>query len=83
MSKDFFSSFKRKEKLVTKAIAMKESEWKLVEAYRLFGSSKSRCEIPMKDLLKELIVANINGDREFKGTRDKWLNKIEENPVTE
>ena len=76
MKKGFFDRFEAGDKTVHKSISMGSSDWKLLEAYKLYGSSKSGHDISIQRLVREIIVGHIKSDREFAKSQGDWLGKL-------
>ena len=76
MRKGFFERFEPQEKAVHKSVSLTESEWRLIEAYKLYGSSRAGHEIPVQRILREIIVAHLQGDRDFVKDQSTWLTKL-------
>lgn len=78
MKKEFFASFKKQEKSVSKSISLEKSDWLLFDAYKLYGAAKTGYEIPQHELLREMIFRQINNDKEFTKTKDRWVKQLKE-----
>lgn len=80
MSTDFYKNFilPVEEEIVTKQISMPADDWKILEAYRLYGNARLEENIPFKILMHQLIFNPIKADRMFKKEKKKWLALIDE-----
>ncbi len=76
MTKQFFSEFAPQEKTLHKTVSLTESEWRLVEAYRLYGASEAGHEIPIQKLLKKILLKHVQSDRAFVHAQEEWLTKL-------
>ncbi len=78
MRQDFFDAFEPQEKPVHRSISLTEAEWRLIDAYRLFGSSKKARDIPLQWILKQAVLSHVERHRDFFRERNKWLAKLDE-----
>ncbi len=76
MKKSFFDTFERQEKKVSRAISLHQNDWDLIDAYRLYGATKTGHEIPAPELIKKIIVSHIKKDPNF--SNDLWLQKAKD-----
>lgn len=77
MRQDFFDKYEPQEKAVPRSLSLTESEWRLIDAYRLFGTSKKGREVPLQWILKEAVLSHVQRDRSFFRERDQWLAKLD------
>lgn len=78
MRQDFFDNYEPQEKAVPRSLSLTEAEWRLIEAYRLFGTSKKARDIPLQWILKNAVLSHVQRHRTFYRERDKWLAKLNE-----
>ena len=78
MRQDFFDTYEPQEKAVPRSLSLTEAEWRLIDAYRLFGTSKKAREIPLQWILKQAVLSHVRHHRAFFKERDKWLAKLAE-----
>lgn len=78
MTKNFFEEFTEEEKSVPKSIPMTKSEWRLVEAYHLYGTSRLKFEVPIQRMLRVIIQNHIKKERNFARNKNEWLKKLSE-----
>ena len=83
MRKNFFGRFSPQERTQNKSISMPESDWKKLEAYRLFGSSAAGHEIPLQRMIREILMDHISRDREFSKAKDDWMSKLSQTSTQE
>ena len=77
--RSFFNRFAKQEKPVSRSLSLPASDWDLLESYRMHGEDKLGFELSLHTILHELIVNQINGDREFATKAEHWqaqLSKI-------
>ena len=77
MRQDFFDSFEPQEKTVSRSLSLTESEWRLIDAYRLFGTSKKAREIPLQWILKQAVLSHVQRHKAFFRDRATWLAKLD------
>ncbi len=82
MREEFFDKFGPPERAIHKSISLSESEWRLVEAYQLYGASRKGYNIPIQGILREILSSHLEKDRSFNRDKDKWLKKLSEVEVT-
>lgn len=83
MRKTFFKRFEPQEKAVNRSLSMPESDWSVIEAYRLYGASHTGHEIPLQKLMREIILSHIDRDRSFSAVKQQWLAKLKEAQQTQ
>lgn len=78
MRQDFFDTYEPQERAVTRSFSLSEAEWRIIDAYRLFGTSKKGREIPLQWILKNAVLTHVQRHKAFYIDRDKWLAKLSE-----
>ena len=78
MKRDFFNKFRKQEKNISRPLSLQESEWDMIDAYRLFGSAKTGYEISLHSLVREIVFDHINKNIDFIKTQEQWVRESKE-----
>lgn len=75
--KSFFDKFSAQENKQGRSFSFKKSTWKLLDAYKLYGSSMAGIPIKTSDLVENLILDHIQKDKSFTIDKKKWIDKLD------